>query len=334
MARIVLELRPLSFIIENVPGIKAGEVWQLDEAIKRLKKVYRLSEPDTLFAPDFGVPQTRKRVFVLGIRRDLGLTPEHPKPSHLPPGGVRTLFSPKLVTPTVRESIGDLPEVDLFPHLVNGDEVEYDKPPRTDFQRMMRTPSVLAARRGYSVRWDETRCTNCRRTQHGSDLAERLKALDVGQADAASGIRRLEPDGLGTTIRAGTTSERGSWSAPRPCHYESPRVLTTRECARLQTFPDWFRFHPVKWHGNRQVGNAVPVLLAESVGKALFAQLGLHFGNGSAPTIDRNDALITDDITKAEAARLDEKRITHQVVGTRKPGNSPRVERRSRMGQQ
>ena len=119
-----------------------------------------------------------------------------------------------------------------------------------------------------------------------------------------------------------------------PCHYESPRVLTTRECARLQTFPDWFRFHPVKWHGNRQVGNAVPVLLAESVGKALFAQLGLHFGNGSAPTIDRNDALIADDITKAEAARLDEKRITHQVVGTRKPGNSPRVERRSRMGQQ
>jgi len=330
MARLVLELKPLSFIIENVPGIKAGDVWQLDEALNRLKKVYRVSEPNTLYAPDFGVPQTRKRVFVLGIRRDLGITPEHPSATHLPPGAQATLFSPRLATPTVRDALDDLPDVDLFPHLVNGDEVKYEKPPRTDFQRLMRTPKLLADRRGYAVNWDAALCTNCRRTQHGEDLLARLKLLEAGQADASSGIRRLEPDGLGTTIRAGTTSERGSWSAPRPCHFESSRVLTTRECARIQTFPDWFRFHPVKWHGNRQVGNAVPVLLAEAVGAALFAQLGFRPKKSSVPHIERNEALIADDITKAESAGLDARKMTHQVVGTRKPGNSARIERRSR----
>ena len=324
MTRIILELKPMSFLIENVPGIKSGDVWQLDEAIKRLKKVYRLSEPNTLFAPDFGVPQTRKRVFVLGIRRDIGTTPEHPSPTHLPPGCEQTLFSPSSLTPTASEALGDLPNVDVYAHLVNGDEVKYSCAPKNEFQRIMRSPSILAKRRGYSVSWDEVTCTNCRRTQHGEDLTMRLSALGPGQADGGSGIRRLEPDGLGTTIRAGTTSERGSWSAPRPCHYEYARVLTTRECARLQTFPDWFRFHPVKWHGNRQVGNAVPVFLAEAVGKALFSQLGLKGISSDIPAIERDENLVKKDIEKAESARFDIKNISHKVTGTRKPGNAPR----------
>lgn len=331
MARIILEIRPLAFLIENVPGIKAGEVWQLDEALAQLARNYNVSEPETLFAPAFGVPQSRRRVFVLGIRKDLRIHPQHPSASHLFPGERRTLFSPAKTTPTVRDALSDLPSVDQFSHLINGDEVAYDKRPHTEFQRTMRVQARLARMRGYEVAWDEALCTNCRRTQHGEDLLNRLSALAYGAADASSGIRRLEPDGLATTIRAGTTSERGSWSAPRPCHYDEPRVLTTRECARLQTFPDWFRFHPVKWHGNRQVGNAVPVFLAEAVGRAVLTQLGIGVTPPSeVPKLHRDETLILSDITKAEAARLDERRMTHQVVGTRKPGSIPRRERRER----
>lgn len=327
MARVIVELKPLAFLIENVPGIKAGDIWQLDEALRQLGQYYDIADAGTLYAPDFGVPQTRRRVFVLGYRKDLGIVPRLPSPSHLPPGKSVSLFRTR-VTPTVIEALDDLPNVELFDHLINGDEVAYSQAPTTEFQRLMRDSALMAERRGYLVEWNDSLCTNCRRTQHGESLHRRLSSLAYGEADHASGIRRLEPDGLSTTIRAGTTSERGSWSAPRPCHYREPRVLTTRECARLQTFPDWFRFHPVKWHGNRQVGNAVPVLLAEAVGRAILEQLGLAPTPRPVPRIQRNELLIADDIAKAENSRLNERNLTHQVVGTRKPGNLTREERR------
>lgn len=328
MARIVLEIRPKAFLIENVPGIKSGQIWQLDEAMRRLSMEYTVSEPTTLYAPDYGVPQNRKRVFVMGIRRDLERLPKMPAPTHQREGRKQRgqMLIEAKVAPTVRDALDDLPDVDLFESLINGDEVQYTGDPRSEYQQLMRG-SNLARSRGYHVAWDDTLVTNSRRTRHGDDLSARLGALLPGKSDPVSGIKRLHPDELSVTIRAGTTSERGSWSAPRPCHYRFARVLTTRECARLQSFPDWFRFHPVKWHGNRQVGNAVPPLLAKAVGEGVLSSLGIPPAQEavSIPTYVRYSELIAADIQGAVESGLDQRHITHQVVGTRqRPEGEPR----------
>ncbi|MFX7922723.1 DNA cytosine methyltransferase, partial [Acinetobacter baumannii] len=68
---------------------------------------------------------------------------------------------------------------------------------------------------------------------------------------------KLDKLGFCPTLRAGTGPERGSYQAVRPIHPTSPRVITPREASRLQGFPDWFQFHPTKWHSFRQIGNSV-----------------------------------------------------------------------------
>ncbi len=125
--------------------------------------------------------------------------------------------------------------------------------------------------------------------------AARLRRLEYGIADEVSGLRRLDPAEPSTTIRAGTAADRGSRSAPRPVHPTQSRVLTTRECARIQSFPDWFVFHPVKWHGNRQVGNAVPPLLARAIGKHILRLLDESPSRIDAPAVMRDDTLIAAD---------------------------------------
>ncbi|MBA3865973.1 MAG: DNA cytosine methyltransferase [Solirubrobacterales bacterium] len=75
-------------------------------------------------------------------------------------------------------------------------------------------------------------------------------------------------------VAAGSGYDRGSYTAPRPIHPSLPRVITVREAARLHSFPDWFRFHPTKWHGFRQVGNALPPYLGQAVAAQVMRSLG------------------------------------------------------------
>jgi DNA (cytosine-5)-methyltransferase 1 len=79
---------------------------------------------------------------------------------------------------------------------------------------------------------------------------------------------------LSNTLRAGTDGARGAFTSPRPIHYEYARCITVREMARLHGFPDWFRFHSTKWHGARQIGNAVPPPLARAVASKVMEALG------------------------------------------------------------
>jgi DNA (cytosine-5)-methyltransferase 1 len=93
--------------------------------------------------------------------------------------------------------------------------------------------------------------------------------------EPVSRFLRLPPDGLSNTLRAGTGSERGAYTSPRPIHPVLPRVISVREAARLHSFPDWFRFHRTKWHGFRQIGNAVAPLVGRAVGQKIIEALGL-----------------------------------------------------------
>jgi DNA (cytosine-5)-methyltransferase 1 len=103
----------------------------------------------------------------------------------------------------------------------------------------------------------------CLGTVHETEVVARFRDLEPGQKDEVSKAVRLDPNGFCPTLRAGTGPDRGSYQAVRPVHYGEPRVITPREAARLQGFPDWFVFHPTKWHSFRQIGNSVSPIVAE-----------------------------------------------------------------------
>lgn len=309
-ARVVNEIKPFAFLMENVPGITTAGSEKLRHAIRTLDKTFNICEPTKLNAWDFGVPQTRQRVFLLGIRKDFGTTPSMPAPTHLWVEKYSRALVP--MTPNSWDAISDLPDVDDYDFLVSADRVPYDKQPFNDFQRAMRGIKGNFLNLVPPYKWDHSICTNCRLTQHGPDLLKRLAKLAHGQSDKTSGIRRINPMSLCSTIRAGTTKDRGSWSAPRPLHPFFDRVLTTRECARIQTFPDWFTFHPSKWHGNRMVGNAVPPLLASAIGSHILKLLGID-AKPTRSTLKRDDGLIRNDIQKAAESNYEGRKVSQKV---------------------
>lgn len=297
-ARVVLQLMPRAFVLENVPGITFTRSGALNRALADLSTEYLVSDPTTLWADDYGVPQARERVFVVGLRRDLGVDPSFPSPTHRGFAG-SSLSAPLRRTlcasVVVRQALSDVPYSGRVSSLADGHRLLYKERPRCDYARVMRGIKEDATDLALPVDWESEWCSNLHPTIHGDAMRGRLRRLKHGSSDPVSGLRKLDPERPGTTIRAGTTAERGSRSAPRPVHPHQARVLTTRECARLQSFPDWFLFHPVKWHGNRQVGNAVPPLLARAIGRHVLQLLGESVAQIKAAPILRDDRAVGQD---------------------------------------
>lgn len=311
-ARVVTDFMPSAFLMENVPGLTTSASPMLGRALRALEGEYEIAGPETLRAWDFGVPQMRKRVFILGIRKDLNITPSLPQPTHVRPSSTPSFLLK--TCPTCWDAIHDIPAVDEFPELISGDRVPYTDKPGSDYAKALRGALSDSDDATSPVNWDPTICTNLRRTQHGESLLERLRQLEFGKADKISGIRRLDPSDISTTIRAGTTKARGSWSAPRPLHPYQHRVLTTRECARIQSFPDWFLFHPVKWHGNRMVGNAVPPLLARAIANHVRELFGMSQAKRSKTLLIRDESLVATDIASAANSGYERRNVSQMVV--------------------
>jgi DNA (cytosine-5)-methyltransferase 1 len=203
-----------------------------------------------LNAADFGVPQDRKRLFVIGARRGL------PTSSYPTPHEERA---------TVWEAIGDLPDADEFDELNANDAVKVQWESKAVYARRLRGLDADPTNFGYPRTTDRNLLTSSLRTEHTALSKSRFLATEHGKTEAVSHFRKLPPDGLCNTLRAGTDSARGAFTSPRPIHPFVPRVITVREAARLHSYPDWFRFHATKWHGFRQIGNSVPPLLARAV---------------------------------------------------------------------
>lgn len=134
---------------------------------------------------------------------------------------------------------------------------------------------------GYVRNWDRDVLTSSARTTHTEISQRRFNETEPGQVEPISRFLKLNPKGLSNTLRAGTDGARGAFTSPRPIHYAHSRCITVREMARLHGFPDWFRFHSTKWHGARQIGNAVPPPMARAVAKSIMDSLGLK---ASKPT--------------------------------------------------
>ena len=261
--RLVAELQPKYAVFENVRGLTMGAHKAfLSEIIETLSATgYTVLLPyRVLNAADHGVPQDRKRLFLLAARHGQAL------PSY--PSAV-----PRV---TVDEAIGDLPDADGFDALLIADHVAATLGPRSMYARKLREEVVDLADFSHPRRWDPELLTSSTRTAHTELSRDRFRATAPGQTEPVSRFLRLDPQGVCNTLRAGTDSARGAFTSPRPIHPRLPRVVTVREAARLHSYPDWFRFHATKWHGFRQIGNSVPPLLARAVAAQLVIAMDLR----------------------------------------------------------
>lgn len=269
--RLVCELQPRYFVMENVPGIKSKRYTELlNRLIEKFESNgYTITQNiKCLNAADFGVPQKRRRLFLLGSR--IGEKPlSYPKP------GIGSKV-------TVRDAIADLPDLDEFPELWKTDEVMLSQEQlrsleasATPYTRQMRGIELNFPDYSQPRAWNPQLLTSSRRTKHQDTCIERFNCLPAGELESISRLRRLDWNGLCHTLRAGTGAERGRYTSPRPIHPSQARVISVREAARLHSFPDWFRFHTTKWHGFRQVGNSVPPLLAGAIARQVIAALDI-----------------------------------------------------------
>jgi DNA (cytosine-5)-methyltransferase 1 len=274
--RVVEELKPRCFVFENVKGLTVGRHREfLDELIAAFASGgYEIRLPwKVLNASSFGVPQDRERLILMGTRRGMRLA-NYPQAQTVAAGRTNGGLP---AGPSCIEALGDLPDVERFAGLVDSDEVrtnDWGKP--SAYARNMRCLANDAWGFGYPRRWDPNVMTSSMRTEHTPISRRRFAETELGEVEPISRFYKLPAEGVSNTLRAGTDSARGAFTSPRPIHYQWPRCVTVREMARLHGFPDWFRFHVTKWHGARQIGNAVPPPLARAVAAEIIAALGIE----------------------------------------------------------
>lgn len=300
--RLASELKADYFVFENVKGITIGRHKQLlEELIETFQaNGYNVQLPyRVLNSADFGVPQDRQRLILMGARKGLPL-PVYPAVS-----SART---------TVWDAIGDLPDADLYEDLLESDAiegVEFGKASR--YARILRGTAVDPTDFSYPRQWNRSQLTSSMRTVHTPLSQQRFAATPHGRVEPISRFLKLDPNGVCNTLRAGTGSDRGAFTSPRPIHPVYQRCITVREAARLHSYPDWFRFHVTKWHGFRQIGNSVPPRLARAVAAQLLAAMHINPVSVGGTLTLGNRRLLT--MTVTEAARY--YGVSNHVVGRR-----------------
>ena len=279
--RLVKELQPRYFVMENVPGLGHTQYSHLlQQLFDEFEAAgYEITQPvKVLNAAHFGVPQQRKRLFILGSHQGCNKLayPEIKQRGTKKAGSVCSQYV------TVQDAIADLPNLDDFAELRHTDCVELTPEQlyqmhsqATLYVKKLRDLTPDLSNFAYSRWWNPQLLTSSMQTQHTETTIERFVQTPLGQLESISRLRRLDWHKPCYTLRAGTGSDRGAYTSPRPIHPHYPRVISVREAARLHSFPDWFRFHTTKWHGFREVGNAVPPLLARVLGRQILAALGV-----------------------------------------------------------
>lgn len=275
--RLVVELEAKTFVFENVKGLTVGKHKMfLDELVIAFReKGYNVRIPwRVLNALDYGLPQDRQRLFLLGAKNGCRL-PEYPATTTFrekSSSGDRC----KNPTPTCFDAISDLPDPELYEELMTTDSVKaHDWGRTSEYSRELRCIDDSAWHFGYKRIWSSDLLTSSMRTSHSEISRKRFAETAEGETEPISRFFKLDRRGVCNTLRAGTDSARGAFTSPRPIHFAFNRCITVREMARLHGYPDWFRFHVTKWHGARQVGNSVPPPLARSVAKVILTALGI-----------------------------------------------------------
>jgi DNA (cytosine-5)-methyltransferase 1 len=253
---VVRALRPRAVLVENVPDLpRWNDGAVLIGFFESLRELGYTVEARILDGFRHGVPQHRQRLILLGFAE--GRRPVWPEPTD------------EFVS--LDDAIGDLP---IIPRAQRAEELPYDPARiRTDFQRQMRAglageaAEVVWDHISRDVRPDDMEAFNLLgEGQTYVDLPERLRRY---RSDVFTDkYKRLDRTQLCRSITAHIAKD-GYWYI----HPEQHRTLSIREAARVQTFPDDFRFAGTQTHRYQQIGNAVPVRLGQAVGGAVLESL-------------------------------------------------------------
>ncbi len=249
--RVVEELKPSYFVMENVPGILDPRYAPILESVLRTasRLGYHVDHPFWLLnAADFGVPQRRRRTFVVGSLA----------------GMLRPMMPVGLARPvTVGQALRDLYVVEERPERIRDGQ----------YFGALGKASAYSLRLRRSSSEPPAPLSGFFPTEHTRATVKRFSKVKPGDYEAVSRFYRLEEAGVSPTLRAGTGVERGKFMAPRPIHPVYDRCIHVREAARLHSFPDRFQFHEAKWHAFMQIGNSVPPLLSQAVGDSIMSAL-------------------------------------------------------------
>lgn len=283
--KFVKSFNPKVVLIENVPGMVSYEKGETITAI--LHSLRKLGYDVTiriLFAAHYGVPQMRWRTIFLANRINVDPTSMYPAPTHYAEGranfatkyiGKSLILDTKILTElprniTVAEALNDLPAIDNG----GGDDVmDYEVAAKSAYQRKLRTGS----RRLYNHSCAGLGQANLVRLPHippgGSWRDIPFDLLPEGmkrarRSDHTKRYGRLDPNGLGSTILTKCDPHWGTY-----IHPDQDRIISVREAARIQSFPDRFQFFGSLADQYEQVGNAVPPLLAKAIGEAILEKL-------------------------------------------------------------
>jgi DNA (cytosine-5)-methyltransferase 1 len=247
--RIVKQSEPAFFVMENVRGLAYKDARpMLDGALSLVRDRYSILGPHIWNAAHFGAATNRSRLFVIGVHKDWGeaVTLDDIAPFERPPT-------------TVRAAISDLDGA-----------IPIGEANGFDLWRIARSgrPSGYASR----MRTVDGNFTSHKTTEHTKEVMRRFARIQEGGMDEIGRHPRLAWSGQCPTLRAGTGVELGSYQSVRPIHPAYPRVITVREAARLQGFPDRHRFHQTVWHSFRMIGNSVSPIIARCIFEAVAAK--------------------------------------------------------------
>jgi DNA (cytosine-5)-methyltransferase 1 len=240
--------------MENVQGLLGDDnISTLLDAISTVSGRYKVLDPLLVNAADYGAATSRRRVVVIGYDPD-ELDPIEPQ-----------TFAIKEPAATVRDAISDLPNP--VPE-VKEDFGWAKYPPRvpddiSSYAKRLRAPPPEGLGSGEANdRHRQGFVSGMTTTRHSREIIQRYASIAGGRSDPITKSYRLEWAGQSPTLRAGTGIDKGAFQAVRPLHPGKGRVITVREAARLQGFPDWFTFHHTKWHSFRMIGNSVSPLVS------------------------------------------------------------------------
>ena len=287
MAKVVQAVGPKIFVFENVRGLlnskwtsdgESGEIWRdVQKAFRRISfkrgsKMldYKIAS-SLLLAKDYGVPQNRPRVIMIGIRSDV-------LPSKMPEGIEGGMLpSPTWGAPDIVDLLSDLVDPDWTP---GGATIEYLTKPLTKVQDRLRR------RQDGSLMGKGSPLSEQEYSRHSAAVIAKFAHMIANKGEIPVNMKTKK---FAQRVLPARWSENGptitATSLPDDyVHYVQPRVPTVREWARLQTFPDWYQFEGKRTTGGRrragdpdagiwtrdlpkftQIGNAVPVLLAEQI---------------------------------------------------------------------
>lgn len=259
--RILKEFEPKTFIFENVKGLLSMSRGELFKTIVSLfESLGYIIYHKVLNSADYGVPQIRERIIIVGTRLDKPYT--FPEPTHSDSSNLfDTALKPYL---TLSDAISDLP------FIKSGEESDrYASEPKNDFQKLMREKAPVKLMDHSAPKNNEKLVKIMELLPDGGtplDLPEALRP----KSGFKNTYCRLWWNRPSTTI----TRNLSTPSSSRCIHPKAPRPLTTREGARIQCFPDHYVFYGSRSSKNLQIGNAVPTFLSIALKESIKEHLG------------------------------------------------------------